>query len=65
MPTSILRSLLASNKSFASIDLDSNNIETGGGTEIPDYLAKNPPLNSLYWKTATWMITISTLLREL
>ena len=47
MPTSILRSLLASNKSFASIDLDSNNIETGGGTEIPDYLATNPPLEVL------------------
>lgn len=44
---SILRSLLASNKPFASIDLDSNNIKTGEGTEIPDYLATNPPLEVL------------------
>ena len=28
--------------------MESNNIRTGGGTEIPDYLATNPPLESLY-----------------
>ena len=39
--------LLASNKEFSHIDLDSNNIRTGGGTEIPDYLATNPPLKEL------------------
>ena len=45
---SILCSILASNKEFSHIDLETNNIRTGGGTEIPDFLAKNPPLNSLY-----------------
>jgi len=29
-------------------DLDRNNIITGGGTEIPDYIAMNPPLKILY-----------------
>ena len=43
----ILFSLLASNKEFSWIDLRSNNIQTGGGTEIPDFLVTNPPLEIL------------------
>ena len=43
----ILRVLLASGKRFLSLDLEKNNIRTGG-TEISDYLATNPPLENLY-----------------
>jgi hypothetical protein len=45
---SILRSLLASNKEFLHIDIEDNNIRTGGGTEISDYLATNPRLEELH-----------------
>ena len=45
---SIFRSLLASGKDFAHIDLGFNNIRTGGGTELPDFLATNPPLKDLF-----------------
>ena len=44
----ILRSLVTSGKSFAHIDLEGNNIRTGGGTEISDYLAANPTLKELF-----------------
>ena len=40
----MLRSLLTSDKIFAGIDLDNNNIRTGGDTAISDHLATNPPL---------------------
>ena len=42
-----LCSLLSSNKSFATIAFESNNIRAGGRTEIPDFLATNPPLEKL------------------
>ena len=45
---SILCSLLASGKDFLYIELESNNIRTGGGTEISDFLAANPPLKQLF-----------------
>jgi len=44
----ILCSLIASKKPFSSIDLDNNNLQSGGGTAIPDYIASNPPLISLF-----------------
>ena len=44
----VLRSILSSGKSFKSIGSDENNIQTGGGTAISDYLATNPPLTDLY-----------------
>ena len=44
----ILQSLLISDKNFAEIDLERNNIRTGGDTATPDYLATNPPLKKLY-----------------
>ena len=44
-----LCSLLASNKTFSSMDLDRNNIHTGGRTALPDYIASNPPLKKLYF----------------
>lgn len=44
---SILCTLLASGKEFSRIKLKSNDIQTGWGTEIPDFLATNPPLNRL------------------
>ena len=43
----VLCSLLASSKQFSYIDLETNNIRTGGRTEIPDFLATNPPLETL------------------
>ena len=43
----VLRTLLDSEKQFTSIDFDGNNIQTGGGTEIPDFIATNPPLADL------------------
>ena len=43
----VLRSLLASNKEICRIDIVSNNMQTGGGTEISDFLATNPPLQGL------------------
>jgi len=39
--------LLASGKSFECIDIERNNIHTMGGTEIPHYIATNPPLKTL------------------
>jgi hypothetical protein len=44
----VLRSLLASNKVFEHIDLESNNIRTGVGTDVPRFLAANFPLTNLY-----------------
>ena len=44
----ILQSLLSSGKRFLSIDLDGNNIRTGGGTAISDFLSTNPPLKQLF-----------------
>ena len=43
-----MRSPLTSDNGFKQIDFDNNNIHTGGGTELPDYLARNTPLNELY-----------------
>jgi hypothetical protein len=43
---SLLRSLF--NKRILRLDLESNNIRTGGGTDIPDFLAGNPPLTHLH-----------------
>jgi len=43
-----LRYLVASGKSFELIDFDKNDIQTQGGTAIPDYIASNPPLEMLY-----------------
>ena len=43
----VLCSLLSCNKEFSFIDLKSNNVRTGSRTEIPDYLATNPPLKYL------------------
>ena len=40
--------MLASDKSCVHIGLDMMNIRTGTDTELPDYLASNPPLRSLY-----------------
>ena len=45
---SILLSILASNKQFSYIDLESNSIRTGGRTDIPDFVATNPPLENLF-----------------
>jgi hypothetical protein len=44
----ILCSLLSSGKGFTRIDLESNSIRTGGGTETSAYLATNPPLTHLF-----------------
>ena len=44
----ILCSLLAGDKNFTYIDLDNNNIRTGGSTEISDLIARNPPLKKLF-----------------
>jgi Ran GTPase-activating protein (RanGAP) involved in mRNA processing and transport len=43
----VLCSLLTSSKQFSHIDLETNSIRTGGHTEIPDFLATNPPLEVL------------------
>ena len=40
--------LLASGKSFELIDLEKKNIQTRGGTAIPNYIASNPQVQSLY-----------------
>jgi len=39
--------LLARDKRCLEIDFDNNNINTGGNTNIQDYIASNPPLKSL------------------
>jgi len=44
----VLCSLLATNKPYASIDLDNNNLQTGGDNSIPNYITNNPPLKSLF-----------------
>ena len=44
----VFRCLFTSGRSFSHIDLEWNGIETGGSSEISDYLATNPPLISLY-----------------
>ena len=43
-----MRFPLTSDSGFKQIDFDNNNIHTGSGTELPDYLARNTPLNELY-----------------
>ncbi|KAL7525258.1 hypothetical protein ACHAXR_003189 [Thalassiosira sp. AJA248-18] len=45
---SILRSLLTMNENLDIIDLDSDNIQTMGGTHLSDFLATNPPLRKLF-----------------
>jgi len=47
---SILKLLIASDKSWKYIDFECNNFMTRGCTAIPDYIAKNPSLQSLYLK---------------
>ena len=42
------RCLFTSGKSFSHINLEENEIRTGGSTAIPDYLATNPPLKYLF-----------------
>lgn len=42
-----MRTLITSGKRFTRINLSNNSIRTDGGTEIPDYLATNPPLKEL------------------
>ena len=44
----ILCSVLASGKQFDTVDFDGNNIHTRGETAIPDYIANNTPLKSLF-----------------
>jgi hypothetical protein len=44
----VLCYLLTSGKSFEFIEFDKNNICTGGGTAIPDYIATNPPTTRLH-----------------
>jgi len=44
----LLCRLLSSNKSYKQIDFEDNNIHTKGRTEIPDYIAANPPLENLF-----------------
>ena len=44
----VLCYLLASGKSFQHIDFEGNEIETGGGSAIPDYIASNSPLKHLF-----------------
>jgi len=39
--------LLEQNKTLECIDLGCNNIQTRGGTHLPDFLATNPPLKEL------------------
>jgi len=40
----VLCYLIDSGKNFHSIDLENNNIRTGGGTAISDYITRNAPL---------------------
>ena len=44
----VFRCLFTSGKSFSHINLEKNEIRTGGSTAIPDYLATNPPLKYLF-----------------
>jgi hypothetical protein len=44
----MLCALLASNKDISRINLNSNNIRTGGSTELPGILATNSPLCNLF-----------------
>jgi len=44
----VLCYLQTSGKSFEFIEFDKNEIETGGRTEIPDYIATNPPTTRLH-----------------
>ena len=44
----VLRSLFTADKKFKYIDLKGNNIQTDGGTEIPDFIATNTSLTDLY-----------------
>jgi len=42
-----IKLLFAENKGWNNIDLENNNIKTGGCTAIPDFIATNPPLKQL------------------
>jgi len=42
-----VRPLFASDRTWDRLDLENNNIQTKGDTAIPDYIASNPPLQSL------------------
>ena len=44
----VVRPLFASDTRWDQLDLERNNIQTQGHTEIPDYIASNPPLRYLY-----------------
>jgi len=44
----VVRPLFASDRTWEKLDLEGNNIRTRGGTEIPNYIASNPPLTHLY-----------------
>ena len=44
----VLCYLLTSGKRFEHIECDNNNIQTRGGTAIPEYIASNPPLTRLH-----------------
>jgi len=44
----VLCPLFASDTRWDQLDLEGNNIQTEGDTAIPDYIASNPPLKSLF-----------------
>ena len=44
----ILYSLITCKKAFSTIDLDNNGLQTGDCTDLPDFIATNPPLKILY-----------------
>ena len=44
----VLQSIIAGGVSFTTINFNSNNICTGGGTTILDFIMRNPPLKRLY-----------------
>ena len=43
-----IKSLFTTKKHFSYIDLENNNMQTGGNTEIPDFIARNTPTTELY-----------------
>jgi len=44
----VLCPLFSSDTRWDHLDLEGNNIQTKGGTEIPNYIMSNPPLNNLF-----------------
>ena len=44
----VVRPIFATDRIWDQLDFEGNNIQTQGHTEIPDYIASNPPLNALY-----------------